>query len=186
MQNSIVFTQCVDNEDNLNSVSNDLLDDLVEEVLIGVYFDVHRAAKHTKSLFVDESTAEEIDKYDKKGTDIFGELPVKKQHECECPNCHRNLAASRFAPHLEKCMGMGRNSSRIASKRIANTSMKNNDSDADEYDNNADTDWNANGGDKPTKKRTKRLKNGNNGIGNGIHKRVYNSKQNKSGLSSSK
>lgn len=49
--------------------------------------------------------------------DVFGNVPTKKQLECVCPNCKRNLAASRFAPHLEKCMGMGRNSSRIASRR---------------------------------------------------------------------
>ncbi len=42
------------------------------------------------------------------------------KYECACPNCGRNLAATRFAPHLEKCMGMGRNSSRVASRRIAN------------------------------------------------------------------
>ena len=48
---------------------------------------------------------------------MFGNVPTKKQLECVCPNCQRNLAASRFAPHLEKCMGMGRNSSRIASRR---------------------------------------------------------------------
>ena len=52
-----------------------------------------------------------------KGRDVFGHVPMKKQLECVCPNCSRNLAASRFAPHLEKCMGMGRNSSRIASRR---------------------------------------------------------------------
>lgn len=51
------------------------------------------------------------------GVDVFGNLPAKKQLECVCPECKRNLAASRFAPHLEKCMGMGRNSSRIASRR---------------------------------------------------------------------
>ena len=28
----------------------------------------------------------------------------------------------RFAPHLEKCMGMGRNSSRVASRRLAKDS----------------------------------------------------------------
>ncbi|KAL4228694.1 Ataxin-7-like protein 3 [Mactra antiquata] len=54
---------------------------------------------------------------DRPGVDVFGNLPAKKQLECICPNCQRNLAASRFAPHLEKCMGMGRNSSRIASRR---------------------------------------------------------------------
>lgn len=30
----------------------------------------------------------------------------------ECPCCKKMLAATRFAPHLEKCMGMGRQSSR--------------------------------------------------------------------------
>ena len=54
---------------------------------------------------------------DRPGVDVFGNVPTKKQLECVCPNCQRNLAASRFAPHLEKCMGMGRNSSRIASRR---------------------------------------------------------------------
>ena len=52
------------------------------------------------------------------GLDIFGQSRyIKKQYECVCPNCQRTLAASRFAPHLEKCMGMGRISSRIASRR---------------------------------------------------------------------
>jgi len=51
---------------------------------------------------------------DRPGVDVFGNPPAKKQLECICPHCQRNLAASRFAPHLEKCMGMGRNSSRIA------------------------------------------------------------------------
>lgn len=30
----------------------------------------------------------------------------------ECPCCKKILAATRFAPHLEKCMGMGRQSAR--------------------------------------------------------------------------
>lgn len=51
------------------------------------------------------------------GLDVFGHGPGKRAMECICPNCGRNMAASRFAPHLEKCMGMGRNSSRIASRR---------------------------------------------------------------------
>lgn len=54
------------------------------------------------------------------GLDIFG-VPVSKKYDfnCKCPTCHRSLAAQRFAPHLEKCMGMGRNSSRIANRRLA-------------------------------------------------------------------
>lgn len=69
---------------------------------------------------------------DTPGVDIFGNALTKKYNfECECPKCHRTLAASRFAPHLEKCMGMGRNSSRIASRRLAanaNNSNSNNNS----------------------------------------------------------
>ena len=49
---------------------------------------------------------------------------TKRPAECICPNCQRNMAASRFAPHLEKCMGMGRNSSRLASRRIATSATR--------------------------------------------------------------
>lgn len=55
---------------------------------------------------------------DQPGVDIFGQVYNQwKNKECECPNCKRLIAASRFAPHLEKCLGMGRNSSRIANRR---------------------------------------------------------------------
>lgn len=37
--------------------------------------------------------------------DVFGSASVKKAIDCTCPNCDRLVAASRFAPHLEKCMG---------------------------------------------------------------------------------
>ncbi|XP_021948280.1 SAGA-associated factor 11 homolog isoform X2 [Folsomia candida] len=64
---------------------------------------------------------------DAPGVDIFGEPLAKKfNFECECPRCRRTLAAQRFAPHLEKCMGMGRNSSRIASRRLAQGSSSQN------------------------------------------------------------
>lgn len=57
---------------------------------------------------------------DQPGLDIFGQVYNQwKNKECVCPNCNRSIAASRFAPHLEKCLGMGRNSSRIASRRSA-------------------------------------------------------------------
>ena len=60
-----------------------------------------------------------IEIVDQLGLDVFGHGPGKRAMECICPNCGRNMAASRFAPHLEKCMGMGRNSSRIASRRYS-------------------------------------------------------------------
>lgn len=52
--------------------------------------------------------------------DVFGSSNVKKAIDCTCPNCDRLVAASRFAPHLEKCMGMGR-ATRVASRRIASS-----------------------------------------------------------------
>ena len=42
---------------------------------------------------------------DMPGLDIFGQELKKSTLECVCPNCDRPMAASRFAPHLEKCMG---------------------------------------------------------------------------------
>lgn len=55
---------------------------------------------------------------DQPGLDVFGQVYNQwKNKECVCPNCNRSIAASRFAPHLEKCLGMGRNSSRIANRR---------------------------------------------------------------------
>ncbi|KAB0405536.1 hypothetical protein E2I00_002689, partial [Balaenoptera physalus] len=62
--------------------------------------------------------------------------------ECVCPNCSRSIAASRFAPHLEKCLGMGRNSSRIANRRIANSNnMNKSESDQEDNDDINDNDW---------------------------------------------
>ena len=53
-----------------------------------------------------------------RGLDVFGRvLSTKKQYDCICPNCQRSLAAARFAPHLEKCMGMGASITRIARRR---------------------------------------------------------------------
>jgi len=68
-----------------------------------------------------------VDVFGQAVTTTSGVPALKKQCECVCPNCQRNLAASRFAPHLEKCMGMGRNSSRIASRRLANSANKDKD-----------------------------------------------------------
>lgn len=62
----------------------------------------------------------DVEIVDQPGVDIFGQVYNQwKNKECVCPNCSRSIAASRFAPHLEKCLGMGRNSSRIANRRSA-------------------------------------------------------------------
>lgn len=135
--------------DELESFSQDIFDEVANEVSLGLCFEVHRAVK-LGFLFLDESKEDEkkFEIVDEIGRDVFGQVPMKKQFECICPNCQRNLAASRFAPHLEKCMGMGRNSSRLASKRIANTGKV--DSDIDDLD---DGDWNYGNDKKSSKKK---------------------------------
>ncbi|KAK0420505.1 hypothetical protein QR680_014728 [Steinernema hermaphroditum] len=44
---------------------------------------------------------------------------ARSKHECKCPECGRTIAATRFAPHLENCLGMGRNASRALRRRPA-------------------------------------------------------------------
>ncbi|XP_022238491.1 ataxin-7-like protein 3 isoform X2 [Limulus polyphemus] len=147
-EEALVLLQSI-SSDELESFSQDIYDEVANEVSLGLCFEVHRAVK-LGFLFLDESKEDEkkFEIVDEIGRDVFGQVPMKKQFECICPNCQRNLAASRFAPHLEKCMGMGRNSSRLASKRIANTGKV--DSDIDDLD---DGDWNYGNDKKSSKKK---------------------------------
>jgi len=55
------------------------------------------------------------------GKDVFGRNPPKVASDVLlCENCGQKTAASRFAQHLSKCMGVGgRTASRQASKRAS-------------------------------------------------------------------
>lgn len=76
---------------------------------------------------------------------------------CKCLNCDKTVSVSKYAPHLEKCMGLGRNSSRIASQRIRKP--VNNSSSYFEYEDGDDAeDVNWTGKEKSKKKFT--MKNG--------------------------
>jgi len=148
--NDFVIKRILGNEDELESTMKFIWDDIIDEVILGFSFEVHRDVK-LGILFLDETDEESEKKYEiveEIGLDVFGQVPMKKQFECVCPNCQRNLAASRFAPHLEKCMGMGRNSSRIANRRIANSGK-----DAGSDDDENDDDWTYNSDKKVSKKK---------------------------------
>lgn len=139
-------------DDSYEGIEEDILSDLMDELILGFCFETHRACK-VGTLFIDETDEDNLKEFeiiDEPGRDVFGQLPSKKQVECICPNCNRNLSASRFAPHLEKCMGMGRNSSRLASKRIANSGLKDDDEDDDR-----DIDWSFAMDKKSSKKQRK-------------------------------
>ena len=101
-----------------------LFQDLIDEEAKSVYFELHRAIKlgyYTALHPPLDPTLKQTPQAGASGLviDIFGQgMSAKKVVDCICPQCKRTLAATRLAPHLEKCMGMGRNSSRIASRRI--------------------------------------------------------------------
>lgn len=89
--------------------------ELLDELSTEVAFDMHRKLK-TGQLCLNCSA---IDLVDKSGFDVYGQSIKSAPSEVfECINCKRQVNASRFAPHLEKCMGQGRNSSRLANKRL--------------------------------------------------------------------
>uniref|UniRef100_A0A3B4VJG1 Ataxin-7-like protein 3 n=1 Tax=Seriola dumerili TaxID=41447 RepID=A0A3B4VJG1_SERDU len=129
----------------LEALVHDIYSELVEDACLGLCFEVHRAVKQGY-FFLDETDQESMKEFeivDQPGVDIFGQVYNQwKNKECECPNCKRLIAASRFAPHLEKCLGMGRNSSRIANRRLAsNNNMSKSESDQEDNDDLNDNDW---------------------------------------------
>ncbi|XP_003387868.1 PREDICTED: ataxin-7-like protein 3 [Amphimedon queenslandica] len=103
--------------DFLESIVNQLID----EEALGVCFELHRAIKlgYYDLLHPDKNSLERHEVIDEPGLDVFGNnvQSFRKPVECVCPSCQRTLGASKFAPHLEKCLGMGRTSSRLAHKK---------------------------------------------------------------------
>ena len=123
-----------------------LFQDLIDEEAKSVYFELHRAIKlgYYSALYQPTSPATKQASQSATSTplvDLFGQdSSAKKAVDCVCPQCKRTLAATRLAPHLEKCMGMGRNSSRIASRRIQASGRQaaidqdqDNEDESDEY-----------------------------------------------------
>jgi len=130
--------------------SEEIFDLMLDEIVLGVCFDIHKSIK-TGTYSVTQLTAEDSPPIPVAGhVDVFG-LPVvthtglptlKVVPQIECPNCSsRTLAASRFAPHLEKCMGMGRNSSRVATRRLAKDSKDSYREGGHEEEDDDDDEW---------------------------------------------
>uniref|UniRef100_A0A3B5BDP8 Ataxin-7-like protein 3 n=1 Tax=Stegastes partitus TaxID=144197 RepID=A0A3B5BDP8_9TELE len=148
----------------LEALVHDIYSELVEDACLGLCFEVHRAVKQGY-FFLDETDQESMKEFeivDQPGVDIFGQVYNQwKNKECECPNCKRLIAASRFAPHLEKCLGMGRNSSRIANRRLAsNNNMSKSESDQEDNDDLNDNDWSYGNQNSPRRSKSLKHKNG--------------------------
>lgn len=136
--------------EKLEIAANYLLNSMVDNVIFGIalelYFD-----QESRYLEAVEGIEEE-NEYQLPNTpdrNIFPDKNNKKPTDCHCPNCQSKVAASRFAPHLEKCMGMGRNSSRIASRRIASARENISAFSMQVSDDEEDTEWS---GEKRRKK----------------------------------
>jgi len=91
---------------------------VLSDIILEVAFEMHKKLKTGLLCLNCDSLNSEM--VTRPGVDIFGQPQgqLMISDNCECCNCSRTLIASRFAPHLEKCMGLGRTSSRLATKRI--------------------------------------------------------------------
>lgn len=147
------FCNYLSHPENLESATNTIADDIIEDAILSVVFEVDMERKtRLNEIILGEPEDEKYQIIDAPDLDIFGQAPGKKNYECICPSCNRSLAASRFAPHLEKCMGMGRNSSRLASRRIQTTANK--ETALAVSDDEDDADWTV-GTEKKGKNRKK-------------------------------
>merc|ERR1712123_344787 len=119
----------------LESATDDIFNELVFDETLHLIFDVHRAAKKGYLFVTDHHTDVSSNKPNhlkrdiciEPGKDVFGHQLIKVKKYTEdivCPSCHRQISANRFAPHLEKCLGKGRSSSRIASQKITSSAIE--------------------------------------------------------------
>ncbi|KAM7355274.1 SAGA associated factor 11kDa [Cochliomyia hominivorax] len=108
---------------SLDEAANYLYQSLLDDAIVGVFIEIHHLRKTGNLAAIDGVPDDDAETsfriVDMPNFDIFGISTAKKPMDCTCPNCDRPVSAARFAPHLEKCMGMGRISSRIASRRLA-------------------------------------------------------------------
>ncbi|XP_037088382.1 ataxin-7-like protein 3 [Pollicipes pollicipes] len=136
----------------LDQVVEAVAEILIDESTLAVCFDVHKAAK-TGAMEAEGLDADEPGEFrivETPGLDVLGQPEqMKRPPDAKCPVCARSIACTRFAPHLEKCVGLGRNSSRLASKRIASNQRETNYGLSEDED---EEEW---AGERKKKKRDK-------------------------------
>ncbi|ALC44153.1 Sgf11 [Drosophila busckii] len=160
------FREIIKDQKGLDEAANYLYQTLLDDAVAGIFIETHHLRKTGNLSALDgvgEDNASAYRIVETPNLDIFGISTTKKAIDCTCPNCDRLVAAARFAPHLEKCMGMGRISHRIASRRLA---TKEGSSAASSYlqsggatggtDDEDDVDWSS---DKRKKKTTQNSRN---------------------------
>ncbi|KAL6766570.1 hypothetical protein ACKKBG_A36565 [Auxenochlorella protothecoides x Auxenochlorella symbiontica] len=96
---------------NTLEVYTSIIDEIAEEVVHEVAALVAQGLEDVRiprNICVEKEAASTVPP-GRASVDVFGvpasSLPIDP---VSCPNCARRVASSRFAPHLDKCMGRGR------------------------------------------------------------------------------
>lgn len=144
------FKRLCDNPSELKEASQNLLDYMIDELTMELIFETHRAVKTGLRETIDEPYNEE--EFVVSSSTDEKQQAVKKAQDCPCPICNRVVSATRFAPHLENCMGMGRKRSRNASRMVTNNNNKERETSYGGLASDDEDDWNF--GDKRKKKKT--------------------------------
>ncbi|CAJ0870555.1 11462_t:CDS:10 [Entrophospora sp. SA101] len=103
-----------------NALAYSILCDLLDECTLDILLETHREAKLAASV-CQLCNTECRSFVSQPGLDIFGNNPQPNNSPptFECVSCRRTFPSKRYAPHLEKCMGLaGRSSSRVANLRL--------------------------------------------------------------------
>ncbi|KAI8902997.1 hypothetical protein BC833DRAFT_6311 [Globomyces pollinis-pini] len=104
-----------------------IYEDIELESLLEVYFEFLHDFKLLNSVCnrCNKKCYAFLSKTTNPNLDCFGNDPsiISQTDKYECPQCNVGFPAARFAPHLEKCLGMGRQSRSVRSSNNNNKSI---------------------------------------------------------------
>ncbi|KFH65244.1 hypothetical protein MVEG_08725 [Podila verticillata NRRL 6337] len=153
---------------SLASLSFEILSELLDEIVLDVVSESHREVKNMRSICPICKT--KCRNYVvRAGLDIFGQNPQSNSTQAyDCVHCQRSFPAQRYAPHLEKCLGLaGRASSRVASRRMGTGERAGSGSPFTPVSYSDDREASDSDKDVVEKKRKKNTNNGGYASGNG-------------------
>ncbi|KAH8863730.1 Ataxin-7-like protein [Schistosoma japonicum] len=106
---------------DLQDILQEFITELIDSCLMDGILTMHRAIKLGYFHIIAPEPDHDISDSIGNGTSNSGSSrdPNKTASCCRCGKCNCKVAATRYAVHLSNCMGLGRNSSRRANKRIA-------------------------------------------------------------------
>lgn len=106
---TVRFFEIMKNDMHAEAAANYIYEAVCEDVALGFAFEFHHGLKTglTDLLEGEKEDEEPYKIVSSPECDVFGFSMMKKTPDsnCSCPNCERPVSATRFAPHLEKCMG---------------------------------------------------------------------------------